>query len=363
MSRFPQRTSLSKVGSNLVDSKSLIEQRTRELDARHSVYRKAHSEYIRQRESILTKKVVKKSITVFQKNKRAFDRSFLKTNGDVDTIAKTKAETRKSINRALLNSVPEYKQYRALEKAYSRKCVVLRATEARSIKHKLGINLGDKVITGNVDYQEFTPTYPLYELDTWDPQNSITYNESFVEQTGGSLVHDIKFNHREDNWTLAGIPTPAANHCSLGINYQVPRTGFLRCSAIVQNVYNKITYSVSDLFGFSHGDLSFSLSLFIDIIRRPGEEPARFRREMLHGGLVSHGDSMSFWTSEIQNSTPYTISFTSPDAFQLGESIQILAGSTLWIASVLDDMESDVIAVVWWQLKKMLVGIVWPAPV
>jgi hypothetical protein len=144
MSRFPRRTSRSKVGSNLPDSKSLIEQRRRELDALHSVYRNAHSAFIRERESILTNKVVKKSVPVFQKVKRAFDQAFLKANGDIDTIAKAKAETRKSIDRALLKSVPEYKQYRALAKAHSRKLIVLRNTQARATKHKLAIKLGDK---------------------------------------------------------------------------------------------------------------------------------------------------------------------------------------------------------------------------
>jgi hypothetical protein len=175
MIRLPERTRLSKVGSNLADSKSLTEQLTREMEPRNVPYRKAYAAFVRQRDRILTKEAIKKAIPIIEGHKRSFDRSFLKANGGVDTIVRTKAKTQKTINAALFKLIPKYKQYRALEEAYLRKQLALSKGETRSrIKNRLEISLADGVSIAEADSQEFTPTFEprVFGLPTYSGSTS-----------------------------------------------------------------------------------------------------------------------------------------------------------------------------------------------
>jgi hypothetical protein len=351
---IPQRTVRSKVDSNIVDVKSWIEQQKREIEAQGKAYDKAQSAFVRQRERILTDEVVKKSVPMFQKYKRTFDRSFLKANGDVDKIAEMRAHIRKSIDRALLKSIPKYKQYRALRKAYSRKHVLLSKAEFRSsIKNRLGINIGDVVISVNA--QEFTPAYLLHDVYSHTDRATLD-NRSFVEPHSGVLALDFRFAHVAGG---VGGYNPAGKsrlHSALGINYQVPETGRLSCSAVIQSIYNNVTCSVTDYFGFSHANLTVYLTLFIDIIRS-GERSRVAGRNLIEAYLNSDGDDKYLTLPEIPTSTPFTIFFNSADVFQQSENIQILVGSSSFVQSDLDDMESIVDALAAWHLKKISVGI------
>jgi hypothetical protein len=361
MTRFPLRTNQSEVGSNLANYKSLREQQTREIEVRHSAYDKAQSAFSRQRAKILTDEVVKKiAVPIFEKNRRSFERSFLKANGDVDKIAEAKAETRKSINRALLKSIPKYKQYRALQKAFSKKHSSLSKAEFRPrIKNKLGIHLG-KVVIGDtgwhqIDFKDFTAPYALHDVYTHEAGVDELDNRSYVEPQSGVLAHNFSFFHKESDWGGYHPAAVAYLHSSLGINYQVPESGHLKCSAVVQCIYNNIACSVTDLEGFSSSNMSNKLSLFFAIIR--SRERTQIDKIMIEFEINSDGDDISFIAPQIPTTTPFTLSFSPTDAFQQGENIQVLVGSSFQITSDLDDMKSNVDALVAWRLQEISLGI------
>jgi hypothetical protein len=360
MTNFPRKTASSKTGSNFKGAQAVSAQRARAIDARNRVYRKAQSPFRRQKNAIVSRTIASRAATILEEHRRAFDEASLKLCGDAWKIAAAKRRAQAAITRMLSKSIPKYRRYKAAERAYLRGHTgLVNADIAAAARTALGASLGDLVLVpAGVD--EFTATYELFDVDTLDVDDLFKFNESFAEPNSGIVVNNVKFVHNDAGSIAPALFTYnpfrfAYTRSSLGINYTIPETGFLTCSSVIQNLYNKITFSVSDNFGFSGAYLDIYVNLYIDIIR--AGDDASFARNMLTTGLVSHGSDLSFSTSEIQDLTPFTLTFTAPDAFLKGETIQVLAGSEIFIRSDLDDMKSHVDAVLMWQLKKLLLGV------
>ena len=96
-------------------------------------------------------------------------------------------------------------------------------------------------------------------------------------------------------------------------------------------------------------------TIFLRIIRSGEVTP--FECRVFGNRIQSFGDDFSFSTSPIQNSTPFTLSFQSRDAFLKGERIQILAGANITTEMRLDDMKSVMAALTMWQIKRLSIGI------
>jgi hypothetical protein len=55
--------------------------------------------------------------------------------------------------------------------------------------------------------------------------------------------------------------------------------------------------------------------------------------------------------------TPYTLTGTTDEVFDRGETVQVLVGSNIRINSVLSHMSSFVNAKLAWQVKKLYLGV------
>jgi hypothetical protein len=321
------------------------------------VLNKEQAAFKRDREQFLMKDALSRAAPILQKFRTRFDRSVLDSEGNVGEIRRIKWRMQTALKGILSETIPHYRRYRSTEKSHIRRTYSsLRDQFRGAIATGVDARLGEHVTVDQKNFQHFLPEYDIFDVTTHDVGNTVVYDHSFVDPKLGFLVNNIRTRHNEDAW----LPTYNPVHwvfaeVSLGVEYQVPQTGYLTCMLSVQNAYNKISYSVKDNFGFSYAHLNIVHSIFIDIIRTG--ERTRFHRIMVDAGLISHGADLSYSTSEIQNSTPYTISITTKDAFLKGERIQVMGGSYLFIGSELDDMESSVDAVLWWQLKKMSIGV------
>ena len=208
--------------------------------------------------------------------------------------------------------------------------------------------------------REFTPPFEFGDVSKSEMQPLIKVDQSFVDPETGILVHDLRFRHNDDGWfNWGGDPFGWSEaHCRIGVNFRVPQAGFLKFNVVIQNLYNKISYSVSDNFGFSDANLHIFHSLRVEVERLSVGQTLAFQTDFITAGLVSHGRELSFSTSPIQNSTPFTLSFQTDRTFLAGEELQVAVVSEIQINSRVNDMETNVNAVLLWQLKKIIVSMV-----
>lgn len=357
MSHYPRQTRASKLGSSLKRHNTLVAAEERAIETRHKPLRRAQAKFIRQRRGVLTKPVVREASRVFQAHKDALAKVFLKARGDAEKLATAKRRTQKALDETLRRELPQYKQFKALQRSYADESGHLFNQQlAENLGNHLDLSLGG-VLTENVEVDEFVPTFSEHDVTTIDFDDLLVHNTSFAEPTSGVVVNDIEFRHNEDRFGHFYNPFLwIFTRSSVGITYRIPKTGFLSLAAVIQNLYNKVMFSVSDNFGLSFAALDIVHALHLFIVRSGELTP--FEEIVLTTGFVSHSADFSLSTSEIQNSTPFTLSVRTKDAFLKGETIQILAGAKLFIRSDLDDMESFVRAVMLWQVKKIAVSVV-----
>jgi hypothetical protein len=141
---------------------------------------------------------------------------------------------------------------------------------------------------------------------------------------------------------------------SCGVAFTTPSAGRLSVSAVVRNFYNKLTFSVSDKFGFSSAEVGIGVGLFVAVVR--GTKVEILRKNLLSTGLISHGSDLSYTESDLDDTTPYTISVETQTRFEANESVLVLAGTEVGIGTILDDMHCRMSAVLWWKLEKLAIG-------
>ena len=354
--QIPRKTSSAKTGSNRRNAKAQLEKERLAIEARAKPYRKARGAFVRERKVVLTREAIKAARPILEKARRKFALASLRLNGDVDAILKSRKAARRAIDRALLAAIPGYRHYEAARNTYLQTRGTLFAKESAVRPHDgIVADIGDAVISADVDYQVHRPPFAVHDVSTIDAVELLTLNESFADPQNGILFNNIKFSHNEDNWGGYNPTRVVHQSVSVGINFEVPATGFLRVGAVMRNLFNHFAYSVSDNFGFSHADLIVEHEIAIDIVR--SGETTSFPQRMMRNGLISHGSDLSGSESPIQNFVPITLAIKTKDAFLKGERIQILATSRVKVSSDIDDMNGHAGVVLTWQVLNISVGV------
>ena len=266
--QIPRKTSSAKTGSNRRNAKAQLEKERLAIEARAKPYRKARGAFVRERKVVLTREAIKAARPILEKARRKFALASLRLNGDVDAILKSRKAARRAIDRALLAAIPGYRHYEAARNTYLQTRGTLFAKESAVRPHDgIVADIGDAVISADVDYQVHRPPFAVHDVSTIDAVELLTLNESFADPQNGILFNNIKFSHNEDNWGGYNPTRVVHQSVSVGINFEVPATGFLRVGAVMRNLFNHFAYSVSDNFGFSHADLIVEHEIAIDIVR------------------------------------------------------------------------------------------------
>jgi hypothetical protein len=354
--QIPRKTRSAKTGSNRRNAKAQLEQERLAIEARAKPYRKARGAFVRERKVVLTREAIKAAKPIFENARKKFALASLRLDGDVDAILKSKKGARRAIDRALLAAIPGYRRYETARNAYLQTRGTLFAKESALQSHgDIVADIGDAVISADVDFQVHRPPFAVHDVSTIDDVELLTLNESFADPLNGILFNNLKFSHNEDNWGGYNPTRVVHQSVSVGINFEVPATGFLRVGAVMRNIFNHFAYSVSDNFGFSHADLIVEHEIAIDIVR--SGETTSFPQRMMRNGLISHGSDLSASESPIQNFVPITLAIKTKDAFLKGERIQILATSRVKISSDIDDMNGHADVVLTWQVRDISVGV------
>lgn len=359
MTDFPRATGNSRVGSNLKAHKKLAAAGAARFAKRLKPLNRAERQFHRQQREILTKPALQNATAIFRQHQDALTRAFMKADGSGIKIQQARRQARRSIDDPLRASIPGFGELEALQRRSARDFQDLVTTHLPPRRSTaLDFELGEIPPPGGVAFQHFSPPYQLFEVTPVAPPSPD--NTSFAQPITGVVATDVQFRHNEFSPDfLPGVPFNPARfgefRSSVGVNFRVPQTGFLTIAAEMQNQFNPFVFSVTDNFGFSSANLDAVHTVFINVIRSGESTP--FERTLFTGGLVAHGEDLSFSNSPIQPATPFTLSLTPRDAFLKGEQIQVLAGAAVALRIKVDDMNGFISAVTLWEVTKLSIGV------
>ena len=121
----------------------------------------------------------------------------------------------------------------------------------------------------------------------------------------------------------------------------------------MQNIYNRLVFSVTDNFGFSSAEVGITVGLFVAVVR--GTSVEYLRKTLLSTGLTSDGSDASYTQSDLDDATPYSIPASTQTRYEANESVLVLAGSEVMLGTILDDMHCKMNALFWWKLEKLAI--------
>ena len=343
-----------KVGSNLKAHKTLVAANQALMKRRDGPLRRAERKFLRARVALL-RPLVKPATIIFGEARAASSQAFIRAGGDGAAIANARRRARRAIDRALHERVTGYHEYEALRRSYADEYRALIAARREASKiGGLDILIGDIPLRPDLAPQLFRPPFALFDTE---PPDSVV--KSFAVPRSGLVGINDRLHFEGFDDDIVGVSyNPRIKgifHALVGGTFTVPRTGFLVGSAVMQNLANDFTMSLTDQFGFSDGYVEMDHSIGVRIVRS-GEITA-FDRLVYSNGIRSFGGNFAISESPIQRSTPFTLNFESQDAFLKGERIQILAGASLITEAQINDMKAVMAAFTVWQVKSLAIGI------
>ena len=327
----------------------------RATEARIKPLVQLHKTTARARKAFLTKSVRRVADDVATSSRHTFNRALLKARGDGAAIVRARRKARTDNDRALAHKIPGVAAFRAAQIANADTYQKLIARQrAAAFDNHVDLDPG-AVVSGTVDFQAFKAPYPLFDVATPGVGGVVEVDGTFADPRLGIVLNQLRISWESDEPLLAAgfdylfLSSSAA----IGVDYTVPQSGRLSCSAVVQNIYNYVTFSLRDRWGFSDGVIHFRILLFIRIVH--GSQVIAFDRLIFENGLIApggtnlHGESFD----DIEMATPYTLSATTAETFAAGESVQLLIGSRFDLSGELNDMLARVNGTIGWQVKSL----------
>jgi hypothetical protein len=344
-----------KVGSNLKAHKALVAANQALVKRRNEPISRAERKFLRARAALL-KPIVKPATIICGEAKAALSQAILRAGGDGAAIANARRRARRTIDRALHERVTGYHEYETLRQNYAdeSRALIAARREASTIGG-LDIQIGNIPLRPDLAPQVFRPPFALF--DTESPASGV---ESFAVPRAGLVgINRRFFDFAGFDDDIIGVSfNPGVEetyHALIGITFTVPRTGFLFGAAVMQNLTNDFTISLTDESGVSDGNVGIDHSITLRIVRS-GEITA-FDRLVYSRGFQSFGQDLGISESPIPRSTPFTLNFESRDAFLKGERIQILAGASLTMKAHVNDMRAVMAAFTVWDVKALSLAI------
>lgn len=360
MSNYPRKDANARTGSNLRGQPLLVQSRS-ELRRQAELHERLAREYHRQSGKLFSKQDLRLISKIASEVVGDWRQASVRVGGDSARIATLKTAARRKFDRLVSREFPNFAKAKVMRRAQLREHGKLSATAVASFHHAHNhIDWGD-LATTFTDCAEFVPPFTSFDVQTIaGPGDFVVRDDSFANPEIGHLVNNFDYDQDENTSFsdgLWGLLTHgfASNSAACGVAFTTPKEGRLKISAVLRNFYNKVTFSVTDKFGFSDADLDIFLQLFIVVVR--GTKVIFLPTLLRSMGLISHGSDLSFSKSDIDNTVPFTITATTDQRFNANESVLVLAGSRVLIHTVIDDMHCKVDAVLWWQLQKLCIGI------
>lgn len=359
MDRYPRKDRDARTGSNLPGT-FLQDHRRGVLAGAAKPFERLSRERHRLEKALFSRADLRRVREIGREVYREWREASLRAGGEAPRVDALKLAARKKFERVVAREFPQYRQWKTLRRAHLGAHAKLRAGEARAANRVGNASLqwgrpGDPGSTARV----FTPPFTTFDVDTLDLGGFVVSDESFARPAIGHLVNLLVFDQDESTGIGAGLLgiLPVANagsFVSCGVAFTTPSEGRLKISADVLNLYNRLTFSVTDNFGRSSASVGIGVELFATVLRGSGavEQVAR----SIHStGIESGGSDQHRVETELDTTAPFTMVVETATRYDPNESVLVLAGTAVRVNTLLDDMHCKADAVLWWQLQRLTV--------
>jgi len=352
MAHIPERARTAKTGSNVKAHDRMVAADNRIRERRGKALRRLRRQMARERKAFLTKRVRAAIDTIAAASRSGFNRAFIAARGDAAAIARARRTVRVAADKVLAKAIPGLTAFRKAQLANARVYEQLLVEQrVAAFDDRVHVDF-DLVASDHLDDQAFTAPYPLFDVTAHPVGGVILQEGTFADPRIGVVLNQMRVDDDVHSSTFGfDIEPSVSSSAAVGIPYTVPRSGRITCSAVIQNIYNYVTFSLTDNFGVSDGQLNFHIRLFIRIVR--GDQVIAFDRLIFENGLVALGgtDLHAVSFDDIDMSAPYTLSATTDEVFNAGETVQLLVGSRFEVDMDLNDMRARLNGTIGWQVK------------
>jgi hypothetical protein len=338
-------------GGEGVAWKKVLPARNRKLFALERAFHTQRAKLIKPAARLATAKFARETEASWQ-------RAALKAGSSADRRQALKLEARNQLEQKLLREIPGFRAYLALKKKYlTDRSRILGQAEAADGIRPLKVQLGALDGSFTSDAQEFVAPFPRGDLSIGDLQGALKQDRSQALPGTGQLVQDFFFEHNESSWGASSSYVFVDQLASCGVDFTLPTSGRLQVAAEIENFANRLDCSITDNFGFSHSNLEMWVNLFIAIVRFGVPRDYQAVR-LISSQLSSDGDDLSRSISDLATFEPYAMGGLTLSPLPAGETVTVLAGAHVRVASDTDDMNAHVHASYWWHLRKLTIGVI-----
>jgi hypothetical protein len=350
---YPREDRRGRKGSTL--GKAWGKYWTKVVKAQSRRLTKSSRDYQRARQSLIARADSNRAKRLTQEARDEWHKRNLPALVRGSNAVMSKDAARTKLTRSLVRSIPGFRRVQALKRSHLQ-------NHRKLTSEVLGTSADGTELAWNADLtgipgDKFVPPFPEFDLHTDQFREVIVEDHSQVLPDIGHLVQNYVFEHNESDWGFYNPAQFASHLASCGVQFTMPQAGRLHVTADIQNFFNRLDFSVSDNFGYSHSDLEVRVSIFV-LFRRGGDLFSFYPIELMTTGVFSDGDDLSKVVSDLDNSVAYAADITTIEIFPAGESLRVLAGSQIRIDSDTDDMDVQVKATFWWQLRALYIDVV-----
>lgn len=359
----PPREFRAKTGTNIRGG-VMAAHRSALLAKQAKPLKRLFADYRRASKKLFSKSELRAAESIRQRIWQEYHAANLKHGPDAMSWAANHAAFRRRLQRALAQTLPRLREWRALTNAFQRDCQKL--FQAASVRPRAGdirVSLDQNALPDSPTAEEYLAPFGVYDVAMSEVGNYPDIEDnSFAIPGNGHVVNNLELEYDDSTWWfpngLFGIylPVHGWSHAGCGINYNLPKTGRLRIGAVVRNFYARVTMSLEDNFGFSMGRVHGSANLYVDIVR--GRNITTLSKTLVEKTLESDGDDVSTTLPQLDDINPYVIDVTTDETYQAGAAVQIIAGTEFVSGCTLDDMVANVKALLWSQVQKITVDVI-----
>lgn len=357
MTKYPRKDRYAKTGSSLRGQPLLAhrEARLKQDTRRHGRLAKAYYGQIRK---LFSKADLRRAADISRQVNGEWRKASLAAGGDADRVDALKLAARKKLERLLAREFPNYRQWKAMQRAHLREQDKL-ATSTLASGHAAGTHIDwGNLVTLESATAQFVAPFTTFDVQLIDWGDFVVSDESFAKPHIGHMVNNFAYDQDQSVSFGAGLlgilPIESAiSMVSCGVAFTTPSAGRLRIGAALQNVYNKVVVSVTDKFGFSSAEVWISLNLFVAVVR--GTKVEHISQQLIGTHLVSDGDDVKRVLTDLDTTMPHGITVETSTRLDANESVLVLAGSEVVIGTILDDMHCKMNAVLWWKLNSLAI--------
>lgn len=360
MTRYPFKDDAAKHGSN-IRGNPLLAHRQKVVAARKEAHERLAREERRQAASLLTKRELGALRKIAAAARNDMREAIIDAGGDVAAIAAARAAARRKLVRAFAREAPGFARWRTLRRAQMRAHgKLLDAHVATAPGGRDHLAWGDVGVLPGDPMQAFVPPFTTFDVQSIEGGDQIIRDDSFARPEIGHLVNNFDYDDDQDTSIVAGalgilIPNFGTSRAMCGVGFTTPASGFLAMAGVFRNVHYRAMLSVEDSAGFSSAVTSVTVGFCFTVLRGNGEV-IEASTTLRNARLDSGGGDGHIVDVGIDDQAPITASVLMPLPLDANESVLVLAGAEVTIASMLDDMHCRGNALAWWMLTELRVG-------